>query len=323
MKHFVSRIALSGVIGLCLFSAVEADAQAFKRLRALRAQRAEGAVPPGTTAHKIKVAGTTRDYLLLDGANGRARAPLVVVLHGGGGNAATMVARWSDKARQEGLVVAFPNGVGRNGRMGTWNAEGCCGHAMTSKSKDVQFISALIDEVERSRRTDPRRIYVTGMSNGGMMTHRIAIALGNRLAGAGVVAGAMFGGEPQPRSPVPMLIIHGVKDEVVPYNGGPSTLGFVAQSQSKPFASVRYAVDFWKQANGCGAAPVANVSGDVTIERFTGCTGADLTFYSLASANHTWPGGGSAGAPMLERYRYDQLNATNVLWDFFSQHVRK
>lgn len=323
MKQLLSRIAISGVIGLSLLSAVEADAQAFKRLRAMRAQSADSAVPAGTTSHKINIAGTTRDYLLLDGANGRAGAPLVVVLHGGGGNASTMVARWAEKARQEGLVIAFPNGVGRNGRVATWNAEGCCGHAMTSKSKDVQFIGALIDEVERSRRTDPRRIYVTGMSNGGMMTHRIAIALGNRLAGAGVVAGALFGGEPQPRGPVPMLIMHGVKDEVVPYQGGPSTLGFVAQSQSKPFESVRYAVDFWRRANGCGTSPAASTSGDVTVERFTDCKGADLTFYSLASANHTWPGGGSAGAPMLERYRYDQVNATDVLWDFFSKHVRK
>lgn len=323
MKRSFTHIAVSAAIGFCLFGAAEADAQALARLRALRAQRADTAVPAGTTAHKIEVAGTSRDYLVLDGANGRPGAPLLVILHGGGGSASTMVGRWADKAKREGIVVAFPNGVGRNGRMGTWNAGGCCGYAMTSQSTDVQFVGALIDQVERTQRTDPKRIYVAGMSNGGMMTHRIAIALGNRLAGAGVVAGAMFGDEPLARAPVPMFIMHGVKDEVVPYGGGPSTLGFVAQSQSKPFEGVRYAVDFWRQANGCGASPVASTSGDVTIERFADCKGADLIFYSLASANHTWPGGGAAGSPLLERFRYDQISATDVLWDFFGKHVRK
>ncbi|MFZ5748453.1 MAG: alpha/beta hydrolase family esterase [Pseudomonadota bacterium] len=323
MKHLLSRAAMSGVACLCLIGAGQADAQRLQRLRALRAQRAENPVPAGTTTHSIDVAGTTRNYLLLDGADGRPGAPLLVILHGGGGNAASMVARWAEKARKEGLVIAFPNGVGRQERMGTWNAEGCCGFAMTSDSKDVAFVGAVIDEVQRSRRTDPHRIYVAGMSNGGMMTYRIAIALGNRLAGAGVVSGAMFGGEGQPRGAVPILIMHGVKDDVVPYEGGQSRLGFVAQSQSKPFEPVRYAVDFWRRANGCGAAPAASTTGDITVERYTGCAGADLTFYSLASANHTWPGGGAAGSPMLERYRYDQISATDVLWDFFSKHVRK
>ncbi|MCW3834446.1 alpha/beta hydrolase family esterase [Sphingomonas canadensis] len=321
MKHPFSRIAISGVIGLCLLGTVEADAQAFQRLRALRAQRADQGTPAGTTSHTINVAGTAREYLLLDGARGRPGAPLLIVLHGGGGNAAAMVERWSAKAAQAGIVVAFPNGVGRAANMGTWNAGGCCGHAMESGSKDVEFVAALIDAVKQSNGIDPRRVYVAGMSNGGMMTHRIAIALGPRLAGAGVVAGAMFGGEPAPAGPVPMLIIHGMKDEVVPYPGGQSTLGFVAKSQSKPFQPVRYAVDFWRRANGCETPAAASTSGDVTIERSTGCKGADVTFYSLASANHTWPGSGG-GAPMLERYRYDQLSATDVLWDFFSKHVR-
>ncbi|MDF7774797.1 PHB depolymerase family esterase [Sphingomonas sp. AOB5] len=321
-KHPLSAAAMLAALAAGLFAAAEADAQASKRLRALRAQRAEPAQPAGTTAHKIKVAGTERNYLLLDAGGGKP-APLLIVLHGGGGNAGSMVGRWEAKARQAGLVVAFPNGSGRNERMGTWNAVGCCGFAMTDDSKDVAFITALIDEVQRTHRIDPRRIYVAGMSNGGMMTHRIAIALGDRLAGAGIVAGAMFGGETQPRGPVPIMIIHGVKDSVVPYAGGPSTLDFVAKAQSKPFEPVRYAVDFWVHANGCTATPATRTAGDATIESFTGCkAGADVTVYSLASANHTWPGA-TGESPMLERYRYDQLNATDVLWDFFSKHVRK
>jgi polyhydroxybutyrate depolymerase len=246
----------------------------------------------------------------------------VVVLHGGGGNAASMVARWADKARAEGLVVAFPDGISQRAHMGTWNAGGCCAYAMTSGSDDVGFIRAVIDEVEAAGRVDPRRVYLTGMSNGGMMSYRAALALSDRVAAVGIVAGAMFGGETPPAHPLPILIIHGVRDQIVPYEGGTSPMALVAQSQRAPFQAARTTVDFWRRADGCEGEPRRTTSGDVTVETSAPCRdGSEVVFYNLASANHTWPGA-AAEAPVLERFRYDQINATDILWDFFRRHAR-
>lgn len=273
------------------------------------------------TEHSLRVGGVARTYLLSE-PGGDSPRPLVIALHGGGGNAETMVPRWIGTARREGFVVAFPQGIGRGRNMGTWNAGGCCGFAMTSGSDDVAFIAALIDDLVRSGRADPGRVYLTGLSNGGMLTYRAALALSPRLAGVAVVSGAMFGGEPPPRAPVPVLIMHGVKDEVVPYGGGQSPMRLVARSQSRPFQPVERTVDFWRTADGCEDEPDVRVDGDVTVRTWSQCRdGSEVVFYRLESAGHSWPGPVPAPGG-LERARYEAVDATEVIWRFFSAHRR-
>ena len=268
----------------------------------------------------IRVGDANRSYLFVNGA--AERAPLVIALHGGGGNARTMIPRWLDLARREGFALALPEGVGRMERMGTWNAGGCCGFAMTSDSDDVAFAAAMIDELVASGAVDARRIYVTGLSNGGMFTYRIASALGDRVAAAAVVSGAMFGGEQTPTTPVPILIMHGERDEIVPFGGGESPMRLVARSQARPFAPVSYAVDFWRRADGCGAQPASNTSGDVMIETYSSCQGgSEVVFYRLASAGHTWPGAAPSSVP-IERTPYTEIDASEVIWRFFERHSR-
>ncbi|EEF22799.1 conserved hypothetical protein, partial [Ricinus communis] len=219
-----------------------------------------------------------------------------------------------------GLVLVAPNGVGRRDGSGTWNAGGCCGEAMTSGSDDVRFVGAVLDDAIRKARVDAGRVYVAGLSNGAMLTHRVAIAYPQRLAGAAVVAGALFGGEPPPRMPVPILIMHGMKDQVVGFDGGMSPTRMVARAQSKPFEPVSRAVDFWRRANGCGGAPDVTTRGDVTTEISKNCVaGGEVRFYRLASAGHGWPGAGGAGAA---GQRDDGIDATGVIWDFFKTHAR-
>lgn len=273
-------------------------------------------------ARSLRVGGVDRDYLLDAPAKASGPVPLVIALHGGGGNARTMTPRWLDTARREGFAVAFPSGVGRTANMGTWNAGGCCGFAMTSASDDVAFISAMIDDIARDHRIDLTRVYVTGLSNGGMLTYRIGVALAPRVAAIAVVSGAMFGGEAPPATPVPVLIMHGEQDDIVPFNGGTSPMGLVARSQSVPFREVAYAVDFWRRADRCADKPVIAPKGDVTIETYVGCAkNSEVVFYRLKSAGHTWPGPAPAVGG-LERARYDQVDATEVIWRFFSRHVR-
>lgn len=321
------KVASVAVVALMVSAFAFAGQTERPRLRDRLAAR-NAAVPgaaaiPGVIEATLVSGGARRSYLLLDASRGGAPAPLVLLLHDGGGTGATMIARWQAKAAAEGLILAAPNGVGGRAGGGTWNAGGCCGHAMASGSDDVGFVGAVMDDVLRTSRVDAGRVYVAGLSNGAMLAHRVAIAYPQRLAGAAVVAGALFGDEPAPRVPVPILIMHGMKDQVVGFDGGISPTRLVAKAQSKPFKPVSYAVDFWRRADGCRGAPDVATHGDVTTEISHACgAGGEVRFYRLASADHGWPGSGTAGVPVVERRGYDEIDATSVIWDFFKTRAR-
>ncbi|WP_293775848.1 prolyl oligopeptidase family serine peptidase, partial [uncultured Oxalicibacterium sp.] len=280
--------SLRYLVPMLLSSLLCSHVAAEERLRlrdVLKNRAAETA--PDAQERTLTSSGASRSYVMLDASRGKP-APLIVALHGGGGTGMSMIQRWRNKARNEGLIVVALNGVGRTRNAGTWNAGGCCGEAMQTDSEDVRFVADVIDAVSRTNKVDPDRIYVTGMSNGGMLTHRVAIALSHRLAGAAVVAGAMFGDEMPPIQPVPMLILHGMADSVVPFDGGKSPTRFVARAQSEPFKPAQYAVDFWRRANGCTPPPSVSTQGDVRLESSTDCRGGSaVQFYRLTSADHT------------------------------------
>lgn len=320
------RTTVLGIAVIAILSIGTGDVRAqrprpglLERLREARAQRAQDGNDAATTG--LSFGGLERSYQLLDAHRGTAPVPLVIVLHGGGGNGATMIARWAMQAKAAGIVVAAPNGIGRRDGMGTWNASGCCGEAMSRGADDVGFVGAVIDDVAKRANIDRARIYVTGFSNGGMLTHRVAIAFGNRIAAAAVVSGALFGNEARATAPVPILIMHGEKDMVVDFNGGVSPTGFVARAQSKPFLPVRQTVSFWRDTNGCAAAPAIERERDVTIERSRGCrNGADVQFYDLPQGEHAWPGSpGLGGSDNADR---GSLDATATIWAFFQAHAR-
>lgn len=314
LRHLASMLLLS-----LLCSHVAAEERV--RMRDVSRHRAAETIPDVQEKTLISN-GLSRSYVVLDGSRNKP-APLIVALHGGGGTGMSMIQRWRTKALSEGLIVVAPNGTGRTRHAGTWNAGGCCGEAVRAQSEDVLFVADVIDAVSRTNKVDPDRIYVTGMSNGGMLTHRVAIALSHRLAGAAVVAGAMFGDEMPPIQPVPMLIMHGMADSAVAFEGGSSPTRAVMRGQSEPFKPTQYAVDFWRRADGCKQAPTISTQGDVRLESSTDCRGGSaVLFYRLTSADHTWPGATQTGSPTRKKNRYDAIDATDVIWDFFRTHRR-
>ena len=269
-------------------------------------------------SHRI---GNRTYQIFVPARNGRL--PLVIALHGGGGNGAQLAksAGLIDEAAKEGFVLALPEGSSRFGKLETWNAGGCCAYAMREKIDDIGFIRALIDELERTQPVDAKRIYVVGMSNGGMMAERVAIELGDRIAGAAVFVGALFGNEPRPVAAVPMLIVNAEKDEQVPIAGGTSTTGIVRRSQGMPYRPSRYAATFWATANRCTTNPTKAETADYVRERWTGCaSGADVDFYIVKGAEHGWPGRG-LGRPGVTR-NTGKIDGTALMWEFFAAHHR-
>ena len=169
---------------------------------------------PTTTTYD----GTVREVVVHVPDGLLAPAPLVIALHAHSQEPAAIRAysRLEKLADQEGFVVAFPEGAG-----GSWNAGACCFPGSTDEVDDVAFLDEVLRVVRARVRIDPDRISITGGSNGAMMALRYACERSAVIASVAVVAGP-FVATCTPSQPVPVLVLHGAKDRVVPLKGGPN-----------------------------------------------------------------------------------------------------
>lgn len=312
----------------CLFPALLAGILQFRQEPAgSRPARAT----PGDFVMEMRHNGQDRRWILHvpKGHDGAASRPLVVMLHGGFGSArqASEQYGWREKSDAEGFFVAFPDGTGA---VQTWNAGHCCGAALRNNIDDTGFIKNMVRELVQQYGVDESRVYATGMSNGGMLTHRLAAELSDVFAAVAPVAGAIGGREsataswiqiPPPKTPVPIMIIHGKLDKNVCYDGGPTQVGAVT---GRVDASVADATKLWIQANRCDSRPARenNKSGNVNIERYTpGARGAEVVVVTVLDQGHAWPGG-RRGARFLDA-PVESWNATDEIWKFFSKFTRR
>ncbi|MBS7456945.1 extracellular catalytic domain type 1 short-chain-length polyhydroxyalkanoate depolymerase [Coralloluteibacterium stylophorae] len=278
----------------------------------------------GLGSGRIAVDGTTRSYSLFVPPRASAPVPLVIALHGGGGNGRVMAvdSGLERVAAQQGFVVAFPDGLGPRPGFGTWNAGGCCGWALRHGVDDVGFVRALIDELQRTQRIDPARIYVVGMSNGGMLAQRIGIEMPERIAAVAAVVGALFADAPPPPAALPVLMINAVDDDIVPWAGGWSPTGFVARSQDRPFLSAPEALALWARADGCAGAPEVSETAAWRLQRYAHCRGgSEVALYAFAAAGHGWPGEGP-GITRRSGKRPVAFATADTVWAFFARHRR-
>ena len=276
----------------------------------------------GDTAHALTIHGRRRTYLLHHPADRPAlrSLPLVLVLHGGMGTARGIqrVSGMNAAADREEFLVAYPQGSSWRGwGRGTWNAGGCCGYAMHTQVDDVAFLRAVIDDIEQRDHADPARVYVTGISNGGMMAYRMACEAAERISAIAPIAGAMHGPTCAPTQPVSVAIFHGTDDQHVLYDGGPSPVAH----RERVDPSVSSAVAFWVAHNRCASQVDVARRGAVEQETYHGCAdGADVALYRLMGQGHAWPGG-RRGWWLGDRPSR-ALSATDALWDFFRRHRR-
>ena len=265
------------------------------------------------------------------GYDGKSTLPLVVVLHGAFDTAKGMekVTGFSQLADRETFLVLYPEGIGIIGFLQHWNAGHCCGKAAEDHIDDVGYLASAIADVRQRLQVDQSRIYMVGFSNGGMMTHRFAAEHSDMLAAA-VPMAASIGGRPEkdsplwcvtePEQPLPIMIIHGDKDEDVPYQGGRST----RKKDERTYLSVQDSVQFWIEANGCKDNPNLAYSGNgaIEIQRWRECTDATTTVLcTIRNWGHTWPGVVfTSKLPETDpMYNFD---ITEFIWDFFKRFHR-
>jgi polyhydroxybutyrate depolymerase len=282
---------------------------------------------PGDHQRSLEYGGRTRAYLIHVPPRLQAstKAPVVLVLHGGGTNAKTMVrfCGLNETADRGGFLAVYPSGTGRNPNLLAWNAGNCCGYAMRENVDDVGFIRALLDDLANVAEIDIIRVFATGMSNGGMMAYRLASELSDRIAAIASVSGPMGIDACRPTRPVSILHFHGTADEFAPYAGGRGPKSF-AQTE---FRSVDFTMRCWIEANGCPPdAAVSVVSGPAEVLQVEkrcwgpGTEGSEVVLYSIHGGGHTWPGRIPLAAYLGPATT--AISANDILWDFFRRHSR-
>jgi polyhydroxybutyrate depolymerase len=210
-------------------------------LSLLACSRSVRAIPsPSTdTTRTLSFDGAERTYFLHIPASydGSQAVPLVLDFHGGAGNAQNQlrVSGFESLADEVGFIVATPNGSGRLGDVIlTWNGGTCCGYAVANNVDDVGFARALVADVQTVARIDMKRIYSTGLSNGGIMSYRLACEAADLIAAIGPVSGTQNITPCKPSEPVSVIDFHGSADQHLPYNGGVGDKSLARV----PFASV-------------------------------------------------------------------------------------
>jgi polyhydroxybutyrate depolymerase len=268
--------------------------------------------------------GVERSYLLFTPPEATAAPlPLVLAFHGAGGNAHEFAGEThlAEAGLARGMMVAIADGTERSPGRRVWNAHFCCGAA---SSDDIGFVGAMIDQIASKRPLDRRRVFATGMSNGGMFVYQLASAHPDWFAAiapvSATIGGTMRDGQvfviAVPRQPVSVEIIHGRLDGFVLYDGGSSpNLKFPNRWK----LSVADAVSFWVAADGCPQGAVQDEAADGLLKRvaYQNCqSGTAIVRWEIMNGEHSWPDDifPSAGG---------KRSAAAEIVDFFATHGRE
>ena len=296
-------------------------------LALLAAPPASGAVEPGS----LEAGGLRRTYVVALPAQPKpgASLPLVVVLHGAGGNglAALQKYRWDTRAEAGEFVAVAPDAepalLDRPDNFLTnprfWNDGSDRGPRGHRAVDDTAFIAALIDRLTARYPVDPRRIYATGFSSGASMTHLLGIELADRLAAIAPVAGKAWL-KTAPRRPVPVLFLVGDKDPLTPLQGGAVRLPWGGTQQYPP---ARDLPKSWARLDRCAEPPeVTSPQAGLTLEAWRSCAGdAEVLFYTVAGLGHEWAGGAGRALPEPITGPYtDAVDTTAMITSFFDRH---
>ena len=291
------------------------------------------ALTPGNHDLNVKVGGIERHYRVHVPPGLKEKPAVVLNFHGGGAHAAQhqTYSRMDPIADRERFLVVYPDGSGPvRGRFLTWNAGTCCGIASSVQADDVAFVRALLDDLQKRLPYDPSRVYATGLSNGAMMSYRLAAELSDRIAAIAPVAGSMVLQRFKPARPVPVLHIHSVDDGRALYQGGLAAPFAIQLGDTRVLhPPVEERLGEWARVNGCGATLEERerrewVAADgsahgATLYAYPKCR-AETALWKLAGAGHVWPGGVVDYLPVLLGPGTRVIDANEEMWRFFTRH---
>ena len=188
-----------------------------------------------------------------------------------------------------------------------------------AQADDVAFVNQMLDQVATKASVDASRIYAIGLSEGGFMSLRLGCALGDRLAALGAVGAAM----PKnmiclPSRPVPLVMINGTADKVVPYGGG------TEHNLELSVLSVEDSAKAWARIDRCNEKPQKSKlpehdkgAMETRVDTYDGCQqNASVVLYSVKGAGNTWPGGEQYEPENTIGKTSQDFNANETMWTF-------
>jgi polyhydroxybutyrate depolymerase len=264
--------------------------------------------PSGQTSESFTFQGIARTFQLYvpPTYTGTKKVPVVFDFHGFGSNAVQQMVygNFKPEADANGFLIVAPDGQVPANRHFNLSGEG-------GLQNDVQMVGALLDHVERLFCIDAKRLYATGMSDGGAMTSFLACKMSDRFAAFGAVAVIISCGGSRP---VSIVAFSGTADPIVPFNGGNVSCCGGAHLNAAPDEMAR-----WAAHDHCDADfHDVRLSGEVRRRTWSGCDrGSAVVFYIIDGGGHTWPG--SIPIARLGKTT-DQIDASATIWQFFRSH---
>jgi polyhydroxybutyrate depolymerase len=245
--------------------------------------------------------------------------PVVFALHGrfGDGKQMEKSSLFNPIADENNVIMVYPDGYEKS-----WNDGRGEGPAAEENIDDVGFIDALINLIIGDYAVDDSKIYVCGMSNGGFMSMRLAHELNDRIAAFGTVTGSLSASYNEPlNQSVPVMLIAGTEDPLVPYNGGEVA---ASGTYSLGFEDL---LDYYAANNNCNTLnteelPEVNDDG-ITTEKwvYSNCTNnSKCVLFKNIGAGHTWPSGDSSLGENVVGKESSEINASRELMNFFLQY---
>lgn len=272
-------------------------------------------LPAGAMAELREVRLADGRFYLFDRPAGQGPVPLIVALHGGGGNPAQF-ARSSGLAQaavRAGFAIALPAGSARRQeRMLAWNAGSCCGWAAQAGVDDLGFLDRVVaDAGQRFGATGP--LFLTGMSNGAMMAQSWAARRAAQVAGVATVSGTMDAAHLGVGAPVAFLHIHGTADRMVPFAGGPGDSS-LTRTDFAPVAAVL--AGFRRPFGAMTEVTTETSAGGYRFRRtvWSKRGRARVVLIAVEGGAHEWPGGRRAEA--------QAMSATEEIIAFFRAQLR-
>jgi len=299
----------------------------------------------GSYVFTLTFDGMHRDYRLHvppAAASGKP-LPLVLNLHGATQNAQLeeITSDMDPNADMNGYLVAYPDGtriskvltpdpVAKNAQYG-WNAGMCCGLPVTKHIDDVGFLLKVISEIAAKTPVDLRRVYMTGISNGGMMAYAMAAEASGHVAAISSVSGQVEIPVIHPTRAVPTMEFHSVNDPIAKFDGTPG-------ANPLDRLSVMQGIDQWVKADGCdkrpmtgttitGAAGSLSAGETATPITYTRCrSGAEVALWRFTGSGHVWPGSPLNMGPEKTWILAGVgrgiilVNADETMWQFFEKY---
>ena len=267
--------------------------------------------------------GLEREYRvhLPPAYDGSSKTPVVIFIHGSGGDIRSASRDGLDTYSDElGFILVTPvatnaleGPLGSRWNGGEWSGGQCCGSA-----DDVGFISRMIGELQQNFTVDEKRIYVTGISNGGLMTNRLACELSDKIAAVAVVAPPAITESCSPSRPVPVMIIYGTEDPANPLDGSPPRGIFALVDYDRMLP--QDVVNSWVRIDGCSpdSTSITKVGG-VTFTTYEGENGTEVLFCLVEGMGHTWPSGMQYFSARVVGEVSNELSMVDI-WTFFQKH---